>query len=227
VWRPYFVWGAVLIDHDKTSPVIIPADPADLVHYAALLVISNNLVAARAMLRRINTEGLEEERTEAHRRVRERVEGGNWVAPETRPQQGRNPGPAVRLAVFRRDGYICRYVHCARRTIDDGVLRLLSTVLPEDLPYHPNWKIGSVHPIYWTHTASLEHVVAWSTDGSNDVEENLVTACSCCQYAKNYYDLEILGWEITPPDDCSSRWSGLKDMEAELREAVRRNAVRS
>lgn len=130
----------------------------------------------------------------------------------------------MRRAVFKRDGYICRYVHCGRRTIDDGVLRLLSTVLPEDLPYHPNWKLGSVHPIYWTHTASLEHVVAWSTDGSNDVEGNLVTACSCCQYAKNYYDLEIIGWEIASLGDSSRRWNGIKDLEAELREAVRRHS---
>jgi hypothetical protein len=199
-------------------------DVVDLVQDAASLVISNDLVAARATLKQIDTAGLEEERSAAHRRVRERLAEGKWVAPKTRSQQGRNPGAAVRLTVFKRDRYTCRYVHCGRRTIDDGVVRLLSTVLPEDLPYHPNWKLGFVHPIYWTHTASLEHVVAWSTDGSNDVEENLVTACSCCQYAKNYYDLEVLGWEITPLTDSPSRWSGLKDMEAELREAVRRNA---
>jgi len=196
----------------------------DLVCEAALFVISDDLAAARATLKRINTEGLEEERREAHRRVRERLAEGNWVAPETRSQKGRNLSPAVRLAVFKRDGYTCRYVHCGRRTIDDGVLRLLSTVLPEDLPYHPNWKLDSVHPIYWTHTASLEHVVAWSTDGTNDVEGNLVTACSCCQYAKNYYDLAILGWEIAPLDDGSKAWGGLKDMETKLREAVRRHS---
>ena len=200
------------------------ADPVELVREAAHFIISDDLAAARAMLKRINTEGLEEERREAHRRVRDRLSEGNWTAPETRSQKGRNPGSAVRRAVFKRDCYTCRYMHCGRRTVDDGVLRLLSTLLPEDLPYHPNWKIGSVHPIYWTHTASLEHIVAWSTDGSNDAEGNLATACSCCQYAKNYYDLEILGWEIAPLAESSRPWSGLKDIEAELREAVRRQS---
>lgn len=196
----------------------------DLVREAAQFVISDDLAAARATLKRINTEGLEEERREAHRLVRERLAEGNWATPKTRSQQGRNPGSAVRLAVFKRDGYICRYVHCGRRTIDDGLLRLLSTVLPEDLPRHPNWKLGSVHPIYWTHTASLEHVVAWSTEGSNDVEGNLVTACSCCQYAKNYYGLELLGWEIAPIGDGLRPWDGLKDTEIELRAAIRRHS---
>ena len=125
----------------------------DLVREAALFVISDDLAAARATLKNINKEGLEEERREAHRRVRDRLADGGWVAPETRSQQGRNPGSAARLAVFKRDRYTCRYMHCGRRTIDDGVLRLLSSVLPEDLPYHPNWKLGSVHPIYRTHTA--------------------------------------------------------------------------
>ena len=199
-------------------------DPVDLIRQAALFVISDDLAAAQATLKRINREGLEEERREAHRGVRDRLAAANWVAPETRSQQGRNPGPAVRLAVFKRDGYMCRYAHCGRRTIDDGVLSLLSTVLPDVLPYHPNWKLDLVHPIYWTHTASLEHVVAWSTDGSNDVEGNLVTACSCCQYAKNYYDVEILGWQIAPLAESSRPWSGLKDMEAKLREAVRRQS---
>ena len=202
-----------------------PTDPVDLIREAALFVISDDLAAARAALKQIDTEGLEQERREAHRLVRERLAEGNWVTPETRSQQGRNPGSAVRLAVFKRDGYICRYVHCGRRTIDDGVLRLLSTVLPKDLPRHPNWKLGSVHPIYWTHTASLEHVVAWSTEGSNDVEGNLVTACSCCQYAKNYYDLELLGWEIAPLAERSEPWTGLKDMETKLREAVRLHSI--
>ena len=102
------------------------------------------------------------------------------------------------------------------------MLRLLSKALPVALPYHPNWKLDSVHPIYWTHTASLEHVLAWSTDGTNDPDANLVTACSCCQYAKNYYDLDFLGWEIAPISHGSASWDGLKDFETQLRATIER-----
>jgi hypothetical protein len=196
-------------------------DPVDLVRDAARFVIADDLISARATLKQIDTVNLEEERTEAHRQVRERLAKSNWVAPITRSQQGRNPGQGVRMAVFKRDGYACRYLHCGRRTIDEGVLRLLSTVLPDALPHHPNWKLDSTHPIYWTHTASLEHMVAWSTDGTNDVEKNLITACSRCQYAKNYYPLEIIGWEIGPIVGQLGQWSGLKDLEFQLRAIVR------
>lgn len=67
-------------------------DPVDLVREAALFVISDDLVAARATLKQINTERLEEERSEAYRRVRDRLAERGWVAPETRSQRGRNPG---------------------------------------------------------------------------------------------------------------------------------------
>ncbi len=62
--------------------------------------------------------------------------------------------------------------------------------------------------------------MAWATHGSNDAEGNLVTACSCCQYAKNYYPLDLLGWEIAPMSDPSATWDGLKGMEAELRQLI-------
>jgi|HubBroStandDraft_6_1064221.scaffolds.fasta_scaffold109730_1 hypothetical protein len=198
------------------------SDPVDLVGEAARLVLIGDLDGARVALRGLDTTALEAERKAAHSAVRERVTSGRWVSPETRPQQGRDPGRSIRLAVFRRDHYVCRYEHCGRRTIDDAVLKLLSEALPDVLPYHSNWKLGSVHPIYWTHTASLEHVLAWSTHGTNDVERNLVTACSCCQYAKNYYDLGVLGWEIAPVCDASSSWDGLKAMESELKWTVSR-----
>ena len=113
----------------------------------------------------------------------------------TQPRQDGEP------AVFVRDHYTCRYADCQRRTVDDAILRLISKAVPDVMPFHRNWKLGQVHPLFWTHTASLKHVQAWSVAGSNDAESNLVTACSCCQYAKNYYDLETLGWELSPVSD--------------------------
>jgi hypothetical protein len=196
------------------------ADPVDLVHDAARLVVSGDRAAARATLKRIDTASLDEERDAAHRQVQERLTTGQWVAPETSSPRRPTPSQAEVLAVLRRDHYTCRYLHCWRRTIDGAVLRLLSTVLPDVLPYDPKWKLGSIHPIYCTHTAS----VAWSIDGINEVDENLITACSCCQFAKNCYDLALLGWEIAPISDAKS-WDGLVDMEGELREVIQRRSV--
>lgn len=61
--------------------------------------------------------------------------------------------------------------------------------------------------------------------GTNDLDANLVTACSCRQYAKNSYDRKVLGWEVAPPSDDSTNRDGLKGLETGLKEAVRRLSI--
>ena len=59
----------------------------------------------------------------------------------------RNYGPVESTRVFIRDGFIDRYT--GDRLIYPPVLRVLSIVLREDFPYHPNWKTELTHPAYW------------------------------------------------------------------------------
>ena len=45
-----------------------------------------------------------------------------------------------RLELFQRDRFTDRY--SGQRLVFPGTLRLLSHLLPEAFPYHPNWKLG-------------------------------------------------------------------------------------
>lgn len=114
--------------------------------------------------------------------------------------------------MYRRDGYRCRYAHCRRRTVDARVVRALSKLLPDVLPYHAHWKFDDCHGLLWTDTASYEHVVPLARGGDNS-SENIVTVCACCNYAKSSYTLEELGWELAPAPDKNEGnipgWDGL------------------
>ena len=88
-----------------------------------------------------------------------------------RDQKGRSPSRSIRLAVYARDRYICRYRHCQRATVDERVVAALALLMPQALPYHRNWPADRAHPLVWTHLASLEHVKPWSTGGDNSLDK--------------------------------------------------------
>jgi hypothetical protein len=126
--------------------------------------------------------------------------------------------PRVRLRIYGRDGFRCRY--CERQTLFEPALRLLSTLAPDDFPYHPNWKRGSVHPVYPTLTASCDHLVPVTRGGAALDPVNLVTACARCQYAKGDYLLtELQGYELQPCEP--GMWDGLTGVYPQLYELTR------
>ena len=49
----------------------------------------------------------------------------------------RSYGPLDSTRVFRRDGFVDRYT--GERLVFPPVLRLLSVLLPDEFPLHPNW----------------------------------------------------------------------------------------
>jgi len=114
---------------------------------------------------------------------------------------------AEQLSVFYRDRFTCRY--CGKRVVFVPALRLLSTLLPEDFPYHPNWKWRSCHQAYWCLAACLDHLVPIARGGSN-TPDNVVVCCDRCNGAKSCYTLAELGWELRdpPPGD----WDGLASL---------------
>ncbi len=125
----------------------------------------------------------------------------------------------MKLAVYARDHYVCRYSHCRRCVVDERVFQALSALLPDTLPFHRNWKGGACHPLVWTSLASLEHVKPWSIGGDNSVE-NLITACTLCNYAKNSALVEQLGWKVDLSAAEGYGWEGLTPFLPALRALV-------
>jgi hypothetical protein len=85
-------------------------------------------------------------------------------------------------------------------------MRLISVRFPAAFPFHPNWKKSVAHRLYWDISASLDHVVPVSRGGPWNEPENLVTACSRCQYQKRNLPLDVLGWALRFP--AATSWDG-------------------
>jgi hypothetical protein len=109
------------------------------------------------------------------------------------------------LQVFVRDGFIDRY--SGQRLLFPGVLRLLSRLLPEEFPYHPNWKTAETHPAYYELFPTIDHVVSVTRDGK-DREENWVTTSMARNATKANWKLEEIGWSLHPPGSLAE-WDGL------------------
>lgn len=202
-----------------TATASVP-DPTTAITKATHFVLVGDLDAARAAVDSIDQDALWADKTTSRQLARIAVKAsekaGEMSMAAVRGQKGRNVASSLRHSVFARDLYRCRYAHCRRSVIDDRVLRTLSGILPEELPSHPNWKRGECHPIYWTHTASLEHVQPWALGGENSLD-NLATSCSRCNYAKGKATVGQLGWTLDPiPDDDringDGDWWGLADL---------------
>jgi hypothetical protein len=121
------------------------------------------------------------------------------------PVSKRRYGPIESTRVFVRDGFIDRY--SGERLIFPPVLRLLSSVLPEAFPYHPNWKTDVTHPAYWEVAATVDHLLAVTRGGSDD-EANLFTTSMAHNFAKMNWTLEELGWNLRSAGDLNA-WDGL------------------
>ncbi|MGO9791733.1 MAG: HNH endonuclease [Solirubrobacteraceae bacterium] len=108
-------------------------------------------------------------------------------------------------AVFVRDSFTCRY--CARWTIPNQILRLISAALPADFPFDPHWRRDITPRAYWDISTSIDHIQAVSTGGDFQDPANLATACARCQYQKSNRPLGALGWELAPPSKLGA-WDG-------------------
>jgi 5-methylcytosine-specific restriction endonuclease McrA len=122
--------------------------------------------------------------------------------------------------IFRRDSWTCRY--CGGKTIPIAVLRLLSSLYPEEFPHHPNWKAGQVHPAYLLISTSLDHLQPGARGGGWNDPDNLVTSCWPCNTGKADFTLDELGWTLLSVADVRSDWSGLTSRYRALWEAAGR-----
>jgi hypothetical protein len=174
--------------------------------------------SARQAIARIDIALLEHIRAEVLRAVSAATRPGG---PKPQLVQRRRSVEREKYTVFRDDRWTCRF--CGRRTVDPRVLRQLSVALPDAFPYHPNWKFGASHLLFWTHSTSLEHLVPLARGGA-DSRENFVTTCYACNDARSDFTLEELGWVLLPRTH--DEWDGLTGHIPKLpRRAPRSRAV--
>jgi len=107
--------------------------------------------------------------------------------------------------IFFRDGFVDRYT--GDRLVFPGTLRLLSTLMPEEFPAHPNWKMSESHIVYWELFPTIDHVVPVARDGSDD-ESNWVTTSMLRNSAKANWTLKELDWVLHPRGSIKE-WDGL------------------
>lgn len=112
---------------------------------------------------------------------------------------------AQALRVFVRDGFVDRY--SGSLLVFPPVLRVLTALLPDEFPFHRNWKMNKTHQAYWELFPTLDHVVPVARGGQAD-EENLVSTSMLRNSAKANSTLEELGWHLHPPGDMK-RWDGM------------------
>lgn len=117
----------------------------------------------------------------------------------------REYGARESTRVFVRDGFIDRYT--GERLVFPPVLRAVSLMLPNQFPFHPNWKTDLTHPAFWEIGATIDHLVPVSRGGADD-ESNWVTTSMARNSAKLNWTLDQLGWTLQPVGDFKI-WDGL------------------
>ena len=121
------------------------------------------------------------------------------------PNAGRRYSPRELMAVYKRDGFVDRYT--GHRLVFPGTLRLLAQLLPEQFPFHPNWKTDACHFAFYELFPTLDHVVPVSRGGPDNFE-NWVTTSMLRNAAKANFTLDELGWLLHRPGDIQ-QWDGL------------------
>lgn len=120
-------------------------------------------------------------------------------------KSGRRYTERQSLRIFYRDGFIDRY--SGTRLVNPGALRLLSVLLPEEFPAHPNWLMTQSHFAFWELFPSIDHLDPVSRGGV-DSESNWVTTSMLRNSAKAHWTIRELGWSLHPVGDHAS-WDGL------------------
>ena len=124
---------------------------------------------------------------------------------EKHPFSGRKYTEYESTQVFVRDGFLDRYT--GGKLVFPGTLRLLSRLMPNEFPAHPNWKMSESHIVYWELFPTVDHVKSVARGGA-DNEANWVTTSMIRNSTKSNWTLEGLGWQLLPMGDFRE-WDGL------------------
>ena len=109
------------------------------------------------------------------------------------------------VSVFLRDGFTDRY--SGKKLVFPGSLRLLSYLLPEEVPYHSNWDRSKSHMLFWHLFPTVDHVDPVARGGL-DATNNLVCTSMLRNGAKSLSRPEELGWHLHPRGSLHA-WDGL------------------
>lgn len=121
--------------------------------------------------------------------------------------RGRRYTPYQSVCVFMRDGFIDRY--SGSKLINPAALRLLSVLIPDEFPAHPNWKQSESHIAFWELFPTIDHLVPVAR-GGNDDESNWMTTSMLRNSAKANSLLDDIGWILHPKGDLE-QWDGLTE----------------
>lgn len=127
--------------------------------------------------------------------------------PTTARMKKRMPSKSVERSVFARDGWRCRYCGC--RIIVSGAIKRICLEVPKAAAWGKWGNAGHEHCGFRVVCASLDHILPHSRGGDNK-ESNLVTACYPCQFGRNQWTLEEVGFRdprAKPPQ--VDGWDGL------------------
>jgi HNH endonuclease len=122
----------------------------------------------------------------------------------------------IKVQVYRRDHYTCRY--CSVRTVPEPVLRLLAELYPSKFPHDVHWKAGHIHRAIPLLCTEVDHLVPIARGGSSMELANLRTACAPCNTRKSDFLLSEVGMDDRPVD--TSGWDGMTLLYRKLWEAV-------
>ena len=106
---------------------------------------------------------------------------------------GRRYSDFQKTKIFFRDGFIDRY--SGDKLVFPPVLRILSKLMPEEFPFHKNWKTDECHIAYWELLPTIDHIVPISRGGV-DNDSNWVCTSQLRNSAKSNWLLEELNWEL-------------------------------
>lgn len=194
----------------------LPAIPehdeaADLLGHAATALIAGDHLLAREFLRKADIRVLHDHARRIMGKWRDEIHGPKPDSSEAveatsvTKDDDRMPDPAVEEAIYRRDGYRCRY--CGTRVVLKEVRGVFSDILPDAVSWPSSDK--SKHGAFYALHACVDHVSPHAYGGKNDCE-NLVTACWPCNFGKSDYTLDDLG--LSNPFDRLPKvdeWDGL------------------
>lgn len=108
-------------------------------------------------------------------------------------------------SIFIRDGFLDRY--SGAKLVFPGSLRLLSRLMPDEFPFHKNWKMTDSHIVYWELFPTVDHILPVARGGADDVS-NWATTSMLRNSAKANWTLTELGWTLLPPS-ADAIWDGL------------------
>lgn len=146
---------------------------ADALSAAVGAIVSGDLEGARSGI-----EPIAFERWEGQLRYAAKA-GPATESAERRPRDVTDP---MRAQVFLRDEMACTY--CGGRCVPRNVLVAFSDLFPDELPYHPNYRRGAVHPMYWALAPEADHRFAHARGGTGDIA-NLSTLHTMCNARKS------------------------------------------